>query len=148
MNPTQIFELSKDLNIFKKLEKKMKQASGPISAHGPVAQHQRDWLAQRAWPTTLLPGLMAQRHSAAWHCAAHTVLLRGCARRRHCAVARQRGQEAQGKGTWWRPHQRRGAAGRWRLPAARRSRSAIAAAASMSSGTGASTRLPAMTGAE
>jgi hypothetical protein len=77
MNPTQNFELCKDLNIFRKLEKKMKQASGryllTTQWHSTGAAGLRS--ASGPWPYRL--GLMAQRYGAAWHYVAHTVLLCG-----------------------------------------------------------------------
>jgi hypothetical protein len=53
MNPTQIFELCKDLNIFRKLEKK-KQGQWAESFRDPAAQCRRGPLALRR------RGLLAQ----------------------------------------------------------------------------------------
>jgi hypothetical protein len=52
MNPTQNFELCKDLNIFRKLEKN-ETSQWPISAHDPVAQHRRGRLTQCKRPMAL-----------------------------------------------------------------------------------------------
>jgi hypothetical protein len=79
MNPTQIFQFYKDLNIFRKLEKK-KQDKWAKSARSLVAQHRRDRLVQHArgpWPcrlslaqrptrTRMLGQALAQRRQQHW----------------------------------------------------------------------------------
>jgi hypothetical protein len=113
----------------------MKQASGPISAHGLVAQHWCGWLVLRVRPTALPD----RPYGPAARCR---LVLRGAhgapARARAASLCRKLG----GTDEWRRGRDMAEAS------SAKGSCSAIAAAASTSSGTGVSARLPTRTGAE
>jgi hypothetical protein len=109
MNPTQIFELCKHLNIFRKLEKKetsqwadicswpsgtalVRLACVACAAHGLTGP--------ALWPSgTVPPG-------TSWCTRCSCAGARGVA----ASEARWHRRVAQGKGTWRRPHRQRGAA--------------------------------------